>query len=387
MRARAAVVAFALTVAGGLPRILLAAGALPGVLQPFTWSDALLVYERGLSGHRLPYVDTPFEYPPLIGGLSALLSLVSTGPAVFVAAWVIIVAVAAAACAAMLASAQGWRTWAFAPQLCLLGTVNFDLVPTALVTAAVFAARRRRDAPTSFALGLGTLAKLYPLALAPLAFLRSRSRVVFVLPFIATLVAGYAPTSLQPYSSANGISFYAVGIRANLDSVGGIIERLLGALGVGPAAGIVVAASLVGLAVSYLFLVVPRARRASDPAVGFALATLTVLLWSRLYSPQYSLWVLPFFPLLDLARRRFVLLTTADVGVFLTIYPLTLVPWGANDPTQSVVLGALSGFVVLRHLALALLWHDVYTHPDVALHVREARGNGEGRGEYDRNGA
>ena len=90
------------TLIGGLPRLLLAAGMLPDPLRPFVWSDGLLVYERGLSGHRLPYADSPFEYPPLIGAISGLFSLLSPGPAVFVALWIAMLAIAAGSVAAML---------------------------------------------------------------------------------------------------------------------------------------------------------------------------------------------------------------------------------------------------------------------------------------------
>ena len=81
-----------------------------------------------------------------------------------------------------------------------------------------------------------------------------------------------------------------------------------------------------GLAVTYVVQVFPRGLRAKDPVVSFALATVVLLFWSRLYSPQFSLWLLPFYALVPLPRRDFALLTAADVGVFLTVYPLTLVP-------------------------------------------------------------
>jgi hypothetical protein len=105
-------------------------------------------------------------------------------------------------------------------------------------------------------------------------------------------------------------------------------------------------------------LVLPRSRRAHDPVVGFGLATVTLLLWSRLYSPQYSLWLLPFFVLLPLRVRSFVLLTIADVGVFFTIYPLTLVI-DPSDPLRSAFLAALFASVALRVVALILIWRDI----------------------------
>ena len=350
------------TILGGIPRILLAMAALPEGLRPFVWSDPLFVYERGLSGHRLPYLDTPFEYPPLIGIGAGALSLFSNGPATFVVAWTLLSAIAAAGCAFALARVAGpvrtWRFWVLTPQLLLFGTVNFDLVPVVLVTLAVLAQRSRREVAAVALLAAGTAAKLYPLASAPIALLLDRRRVIATVVFVSALALLYVPTSVLPYASAGGVGFYAVGIGANIDSVWGIVERVLVALGVPNAGAVVVALSLLGLAVTYAWHVVPRALRAADPAVAFALATVTVLLWSRLYSPQYSLWILPFFALLGLSGRTFALLAVADAGVFLTIYPLTLVRHDQTDAIAAALLGALAAFVVLRHVALYAIWRE-----------------------------
>ena len=88
------------------------------------------------------------------------------------------------------------------------------------------------------------------------------------------------------------------------------------------------------------------------------LATVTLLLWSRLYWPQYSLWLLPSFLLLPLRARSFVLLTIADIGMFFTIYPLTLVLDG-SDPLRTVFFAALFASVALRVVALIVIWRDI----------------------------
>lgn len=111
-------------------------------------------------------------------------------------------------------------------------------------------------------------------------------------------------------------------------------------------------------ALTYLTLVLPRARPAHDPVVGFGLATVTLLVCSRLYSPHNSLWLLPFFVLLPLRVRSFVLLTIAKVGVFFTIYPLTLVI-DASDPLRTAFLAALFASGALRVVALVVMWRDI----------------------------
>jgi hypothetical protein len=157
------------------------------------------------------------------------------------------------------------------------------------------------------------------------------------------------------------VGFYAVGIRSNVDSIWGLAERFLATLGVPNAGAIILAVTIVGLAATYLRLVLPRGQRAADPAVGFGLATIALLFWTRLYSPQYSLWLLPFFALLALPVRAFALLAIADVGVFFTIYPLTLVERGPEDAFAPALFAAMAAFVVLRHLALWRMWRVVIT--------------------------
>lgn len=346
--------------AGALPRIALAAGALPDALRAFTWSDALFTYLRGLAGHRLPYRDTPFEYPPLIGAISGLFSLLTDDPVTYVALWALVLAAAAGACGVLLTRAAGARRallyWALAPQLLLLGSLNFDVLPTTLVAAAAVAQRQGREVSSAIALATGTATKLFPAASVPIAFLRARHPRRFVLVTAAVLALIYVPTALQPYSSAGGVAFYIAGIDANIDSVWGLLERVLAALGMPSPKVFVVVLTLAGLGATYVVLVLPRAARAADPAAAFALATVALLFWSRLYSPQYSLWLLPFLALLAIDVRRYALLVVADAGVFLTIYPLTLVQRTADDAAGVLLLAALASFVVLRHIALITVW-------------------------------
>ena len=105
--------------------------------------------------------------------------------------------------------------------------------------------------------------------------------------------------------------------------------------------------------------------RAADPAVGFALAVATILLWNRFYSPQYALWLLPFFVLLPVRARTFVLLSAADVLVFIGIFPLTLIVH-ATDPLATPLLGVLAVGVVIRHVGLIVFWREVAGFASVA---------------------
>jgi Glycosyltransferase family 87 len=359
VRPAVALLAAAAVAIGLIPRVLLASGTLPDALRPFVWSDPLFVYLRGLSGHRLPYVDGPFEYPPVVGLISALFSALSPGPVAFVALWGCVAVLCAAVVAGLLAGAgEPERTrsfFALAPQLLLLGSVNFDLLAVALLVAALVAARSHRDDRTALGLGLGTASKLFPLAATPVAVLRAARPLRSAALIGAVLAACYVPAALAGRSASAGPLFYLVGIDANFDSPWGLVARLLGAAGIPNPQSLVTGITLVGLAVTFVVAVLPRAR-AADPVVAFGLAIVATLLWSRLYSPQYSLWVLPFFVLLPIGARAFALLTAGDLLVFFSVSPLTLVPWRADDQLPVVLIGMLVLGVSLRLVALLACW-------------------------------
>lgn len=364
VRLAVAFLAAAVAAIGAAPRILLAAGVLPAGARPFVWSDVLLVYTRGLSGHRLPYVDTPFEYPPLVGLVSGILSLASDGPLPFVALWSALLALLAGATAWILAGAASPRTvavrFALAPQLLLLGSVNFDLLAVAFLSAALVRARRPDGTATGVLLGLGTLSKLFPLAAVPVHLARIRRPLQVGLILGAVVAAGYLGAALTGRSGAVGPLYYLVGIDANFDSPWGLVARGLVAAGIADGQSVVVALTLFGLITTYL-LVVLRAPRAADALTVIGLAIVTTLLWSRLYSPQYSLWVLPLFALLPLRGRLFALLCAGDALVFATVYPLTLVDWARGDAGAATLLAGLVTGMVLRLIALTGTWRALHT--------------------------
>ncbi len=319
---------------------------------------------RGLAGGRVPYRDVPFEYPPGIGYLAGALSLVSPNAAVYAAGWSALIVVAAAAGGYALSRAAGPRRallrWSLAPQLLLLAGLNFDVLPAALLAGAAIFARERRQLASVVMLGLGTVVKLFPAVAAPLVVLRaSRGGAGLALAFAALVVVPYAPSLAAPFSSGLGLAYQGYAQEANLASVWGLAAGVLVALGAPDPAALTFVITAVGLAATYVLAVVPKAIRARDPAIGFGLATVALLFWNRVYSPQYSLWLLPIFVLLPLSGRAFALLSVADVAVFATVSPLSLVRWQPGDALAAAVLGTLAAAVVLRHVALVLAWREL----------------------------
>jgi len=276
-----------------------------------------------------------------------------------------VIVAAAAVTAVLLARESGagpalWR-WALAPQLLAYAGMNMDLLPAGLTVVAVIAARRRRMAGAMVALAFGGAAKLFPALAAPAVLVRDRRRAPYLATaFIVTLATLFIPSVLAPYSSLSGVAYYAAGYEAGGISVWGLARAALDGLGVPATANVVLVLTTLGLAASYLLGVVPRSRRAIDPAVGVALAVIAVLFWSRLYSPQFSLWVLPLFALLpSLGRGTFALLAVADTTVFVGVSQLTLVQRDPSDAATTAFIVAVTVAVVLRHLALIRMWREV----------------------------
>lgn len=357
---RTAAVAAALVVAGAAPRILLAAGTLPSPLRAFVWSDILFTWERGMAGGRLPYWGSYFEYPPLDGYVSAVFALVASSPTLYVVLWTIAQAAAAAVVGWSLHGhgRAAWWGWALAPQLVLFGPMNFDLLAIAALVLGLRWERSHAPLRSAAALAVGTATKLFPAALLPLFLIRGpfdrRAAALRLSVFAGLLVIFYAPGAAAQFSTLESIGRYSVGIPANFDSLWGMVSAILTGIGM-PAAPIIAVVTTAGLLATYARFALPAARATTDPATPAAIAVITLLVWSRLYSPQFSLWVLPFFAIAGLPLRAFVLLTMADFGVFVTVYPLTLVE-GIGDDLRTVLVGGLAASVVLRHAALLVAW-------------------------------
>jgi hypothetical protein len=303
----------------------------------YCYSDVPVLYRsEHLSGNRLPYLDScegivPCdEYPPVtMYFLRATAWLSGSSTSFF---WVTAAALSALGLLTswLLFRLAGARALLFAlsPTLLLYGFMNWDLLPVALSTAATLLFLRRRDGWAGLLLGLGIAAKLYP-ALALVAFLvhrvRERRRRAAVV-LAATAVGAWAAVNVPFMATAFGPWSYFfrfnAGRTADWDSLWFAgCTRFVGALDYCPWApkvigeiGVVAFVAVVGVAWW------TRRRRNPDfPRweLGF-LFIAAALLTSKVYSPQYSLWLLPWFALVGVRPWLFAGFQAAEVAVFLT---------------------------------------------------------------------
>lgn len=349
------------------------------------YSDVLGFYERA-SAPGFAYVSKPIEYPVLTGlfiegaarlggsraGYYAVSVLALLGFAV-ATTWLLYKAVEAEERGEprLPAGRQGkmrmWRYWIFAPSMFFFATYNWDLIAVFLSVAALHAAYKKRNGWAAFFLALGFVAKFYPaLYLIPLLLVvpswKERGKTLAI--FCATALAVNLPFMLLNFG---GWSYFFTlnSVRnSNPDSIWTIARFFFRGLDV---AGIN-ALSLTLFVGAYAW-VMARFRKAPMLQLCFA-ATLLFLITNKIFSPQYVLWLLPFFVLLPATRSwQFYLLEGANLATFFAI-----LPWFFFGHDMFYFYLA-SPFVMLRHAALIGITIAAYRtmsrahgNPSVTLH-------------------
>ncbi|MDP9321884.1 MAG: hypothetical protein M3P16_12390 [Chloroflexota bacterium] len=332
--------------------------------------ESILVGTRVLEVHW-PYWAFSFEYHPVIGWGTALLSYLAPHVAFLILAWGVIVAAAAGAVAWLLTRVVGTRRtmvfWSLSPQLLLFGGANFDAIAVLSVLAGAAFFARGRPARAGGALGVGTATKLFPaVAVPPLAIAlwrrgARRSAVALVMAAVAALVILDGPAIVAPHSLlGSAVTPYQVS-SWNLDSIWLPLAVGLGAFLDQPTVDrIVTAVSVLGLGVSYLALVVRPAMRGADPVWAAWLGVCAILIWTRLYSPQYAVWLLPVFALYVPRPGLLAFMFVGDALAFGTIFGLRGLGLRIEDPVALPLLGLMVVGVVVRHVALVLLLLRAY---------------------------
>lgn len=291
--------------------------------------DVFFGYASRIVHGAVPYRDFGLEYPP--GALGAIVPP-AFGPAgehtyAVRFAWAML-ALLAVTILVLARRPRAACIVALAPLV--LGPVvlkRFDVVPMLLTLVALELALRRRYAWSGAALGLGTAVKLYPLLLLPLLLAAAGRRAlagfvvacaaVFV-PFLVVAPHGVLASihdqigrHLQIETPLASVALFAHSF--GLVSIGVVSEAHT--YGLGGASGFVLAALTTVLFVAGLAVIwrrAPQLVRSQDGLVLAWTATLcVVVVFGRVLSPQYLIWMLPFVPLVGLGAT--VLLVAALV--------------------------------------------------------------------------
>jgi len=286
---------------------------------------------------RVPYRDFFMEYPP--GAVAVFLPAAAFGSSHYNAAFKCLMALCGVATLLLLASlltrlgVSVTRLWAgvllFALSPLALGPISlntYDAWPALLTVGALALLLSGRDVSAFALLGGAFAAKVYPIVLIPPAVIfvwRARGRgsawralfasavvaALFIVPFLVAAPHGLAESfraqaarSLQVESLggsllavADRLGFYSAtvvhrtGHAVSYDLVGSLPEAL--------AVLSSIAQVLAVVSVAWLYL-----RGRDDPrclALAFAAAIAGFLAFTRFFSPQYLVWLVPFVLLLE----------------------------------------------------------------------------------------
>jgi len=293
--------------------------------------------ERLNEGAR-PYLDHPVEYPVLTGAQMYLGQQVAEladedqRSRVFFHATAVSNAVLSLVVLGLIAAAGAPRRrltwWALAPALAVYAFLNWDPLAVALLTGAVLAHLRGRELTAGVLAGLGVAAKLIPGVVIPLiiaarlAQRRPRDAVlhgagaagawlVVNLPIIVV-----APDGWRRFFELNRERV------ANFDSLWYVVQQQF-------RNGEQFLVSTVNLWSAAIFLagvavIVAVGTRRRDPSGWWALS-LPILCWflvtNKVYSPQYTLWLLPLAALSLRRLAPYVAFLLSDFLLFLIEFP------------------------------------------------------------------
>jgi uncharacterized membrane protein len=307
----------------------------------------------------VPYRDFSLEYPP--GALPAFV-VPSLGPARDYDTWFSAFEVAAGlACVLFAALALAVpevpdrrrfgavSTTALGPlALGPLALHRYDLYAAAFAVSAVAALVHGRRRLGFVALGLGTAAKIFPVVLLPLAYLHVARRVgtrearrcvaafvvalgVVVLPFVALSPGGVRfsiarqtgrALQIETLGSSVLLAAHAIGSYTLHPRFGSGSWNLTGSLPDALAALQTALQLLAWLLVVVVFARGPRDRE--QLLVGSAAAVAVWVLFGKVLSPQYLLWLLPLVALVvgrKPAKLAFPVTLVAALGLTQAVYP------------------------------------------------------------------
>jgi uncharacterized membrane protein len=337
----------------------------------FCYSDIVpLLSTEHLTGGRLPYVDRcPAaaggqcdEYPVLTMYFMRASAWLADDFGGFFHVNAFLLGILALVTAVLLCAIAEMRAmfFALAPTLLVYTFVNWDLLAVALATGATFAYLRRRDDVSGVLIGLGAAAKLYPaLLLVPFALGRLRDRQKGKALSLAawsgvTYGAVNLPFALLARHSWATFFRFNADRAVDWDSLWFVACTRLhrGATGCDWSVRLINVLSLVLFIALAVLLYWARRRRLSGFqrwTFGFPLIAV-FLLTNKVYSPQYGLWLLPWFVLSLPSLPLFAAFEVADVAVFITRFSW----FGRLSGLGGLPIGAFQIALVVRATILVL---------------------------------
>jgi len=309
------------------------------------------------------------EYPVLTGVLVGVVAEVTHNGTAFFHATAVVLAVLALMSVTliwpMLRDTRRIFYFAVAPSLILYTFHNWDLLAVFLMCVGLRAFHSRADGLAGSALGLGAAAKVFPGLIVPALVLARRretgkvswrmigtavgSFVVVNLPFVVINRSGWwAPWKFQSTRFPNYETSWFNAFRHLASHFGNFWRDTYPGLTSDLSAALFV--------VGVVLLLWAESRRARIRPYATAFGILLIwLLTAKVYSPQYALWLLPFFALVEIPWWGFAAFAITDAAVWVTVswFFLSFPPVGRGN--ENTLAWILEGWVYARYAVLFLL--------------------------------
>ena len=305
------------------------------------YNDVLPLYSaRGLQARRFPYVDSTaasraagqdLEYPVGTGlYLGNVAGTTSTPNSFFNANAVGLALMGLATTFALTAMALDPRRvllFAIGPAIVLYAFHNWDLLAVGLTALALYAFWREAEPLSGFLLGLGAATKLFPAFVLPallLAVWKNRKRVPWALGVSFLLGAALlnVPVMLANFEGWKYPWDFQSMRTANFETSWFMLYRHLspehGKWFFDSTVVNVWSGALFVLGAAVLLSLEVRRKAVRPYALSFALIA-WFLLTAKVFSPQYALWLLPFFALLRMPWWSYVAFAVTDAAVWFAV--------------------------------------------------------------------
>ncbi|GIE96470.1 glycosyltransferase family 87 protein [Paractinoplanes rishiriensis] len=323
----------------------------------FCYTDVLaLYYAEHLNEGKVPYKDWPVEYPVVTGYFMGALGLPvhaygQDNPEINQGTWfyninALILSIFAVATAAVILALRRRRPWdaaifALSPIIFFTATVNWDFLAIGLAAIGLYLWAKKHPVWAGVFLGLGAAAKLWPLfILGPILVLamRTKSYVPWLKAFMAT-AATWAVANFPVWYlwHESWLRFFRLNSERPIDwgtfwYIGRYLDGKWNSGNPGDQGPFqwlsnhvdphlnYLTYGLFGLsciAIAILALLAPKRPRLAQLSF---LVVAAFLIFSKVWSQQYVLWLLP---LIVLARPRWgaiIAWTVAEFGYFTAFY-------------------------------------------------------------------
>jgi uncharacterized membrane protein len=328
----------------------------PERYEHLCYTDISPLYSlRGFADGLLPYLQVApggqhLEYPVLTGGFMQVSSMITSvitshvmqehKATVFFDVNVVLLFIALVVTVVATSLTVRRRPWdavmvALAPTMILAATVNWDLLPLAFIGVALLMWSRKHPLAAGIFLGLAVAAKFYPLLLLGgflVLTIRSGRWRAFLLLVLGTAGAWLVVNVPVMLANFDGWSYFYRFSQTRGEDFGSVwfafTEAGFGSI---PAdrLNLVATGSLILMCLGIAWLALAAPRRPRLASILFLIVA-AFCLTNKVYSPQYSLWLIPLAVMARPRWRDFLIWQAGEVLYFLAIWWF-LVSYGIDD--------------------------------------------------------